>query len=333
MQRYEHGGNIWAAAKKLNVPADSLLDLSTCVADEFPPDILPVLQNYDFIKILPEPYSESFSSQYFNKYGGQSLLTSGTTEAISAICRLYSGKKCATLSPTYSDYEYFAAINGMNIFFQDSFRPEDTKLTGIKSDIFFICNPNNPTGRLIPKEIIASAAAETPETLFIIDESYMQFVDRPDKYSLEDDAGENIAVLRSFSKTFCLPGLRIGYIAGSEKMIKNIKKIISPWNVNTNGQKIAEILLKLPQLPVSGLCLDERGEFLKKLSSLPYLTPLPGDTHFFLCRLNGISAPDLCEKLLKQGILIRDCSNVRGLGAEYVRISMRKGWEKIFIAS
>ncbi len=323
MRKYEHGGNVRGAAKRLNLPVERILDLSTCVADSFPGEVLPVLQNHSLLKILPEPYSVSFSAGYFAKYGRQALLTSGTTEVISALCQLYRGKRCAVLSPTYSDYERHAEINGMETLFWGG-------IDEAGADIFFLCNPNNPTGSLISREDILAAAKKAPETLFVIDESYMPFVTDANEYTLENSAGGNIAVLRSFSKVFCLPGLRIGYITSGERLIEKIKEIISPWSVVTQGQAVAEILLDLPQLPVSGLQTGERAEFFEKLSSLPYLSPLPSNTHFFLCRLNGVSASALCETLLEHRVLIRDCSNIRGLGSDYVRISMREGWRKLF---
>ncbi|MDR2885025.1 MAG: aminotransferase class I/II-fold pyridoxal phosphate-dependent enzyme [Deferribacteraceae bacterium] len=317
-----HGGNVWRLAAELGVAVDSIIDLSTCVADHYPPEVDEVMREANLIAKLPEPYSASFSTLY-SQYKGipadNVLLTAGTTEAISALCELFSGEICNITPPTYSDYEHYAVLAAMKIY----------KIISENTSIAFICNPNNPTGELRSNEEIIELAATYPSCVFVVDESYMPFVDGQESI-LKYGVINNIVVLRSYSKVFGVPGLRIGYVVASEPIIAAIRARLSPWSVGTMAQKIAEVFVKMNETPIGGLKLEERKSFFKALSNIDGVKPLPSRTQFCLCMLSGVTSSDFAQRYRKRGILIRDCSNISRLGSSYVRISMRDGWEKLF---
>lgn len=330
MKTNAHGGNVWNLAAWKGVPPSDILDFSSCVSSKVCLGEEVFKEAYAQINLLPEPYSLSFTELY----GAPVQLTAGTTEAISALCMLYKGKNGAIIAPTYSDYEYFAALNGISVDIiyteaEKAFETTPDMLERPNADIFFICTPNNPTGRLIPKEWIISAALRNQNTLYVVDESYMPFVKNPKEHSLEDEARENIAVLKSFSKAYGIPSVRLGYIRGDKKLIEDVKKYISPWSVSIFGQIAAKKLLHKGN-GIDEAYLAERDIFFNELHKVtPLLKVYQSSSHFCVCKLHGINATHLAQLCAEELILIRDCTHIKGLGSEYIRLSLREGWQKL----
>ncbi|GAB7141047.1 histidinol-phosphate transaminase [Deferribacterales bacterium RsTz2092] len=320
MTRYEHGGNVWTIARTYGYVPKDIIDLSTCVAHSAPNALKEVLTQDWLLGVLPEPYSPLFSTNYRKKNNLEAnfdvLLTAGTTEVIYAISRMFAGKNVSIIPPTYMDYERAAGLAGMNINFDNY---DNVKLA-------FICNPNNPTGELISQEVIVKLVGKYPDTLFVIDESYMPFVF--DGWTSVCMA-RNVITLRSYSKVFGIPGLRIGYVVADMAIIEGIKAQISTWSVSTIAQQAALKLLESDEIPTDKLDATERMRFVELLRALG-LAPAPSATHFNLCQvLDGVDAKYLVGTAAKKGVLLRDCSNIRGLeSGSFVRVSMRKGWQQ-----
>jgi histidinol-phosphate aminotransferase len=192
------------------------------------------------------------------------------------------------------------------------------RLTGeIKPGVIFVCNPNNPTGGYIGRNDFQNLLESQPDSLIILDEAYISFV-RNSWNSLEFIDRGNLLVIRSLTKDYALAGLRLGYAAGSKDIINALRKICPPWNVNVVAQHAGIVALQYENFLKEGieLALNEKQFLIGELKRLGF-NCLPSRTHFFL--VDAGSAETLRLRLLRKGILVRDCASF-GL-PEYIRIS------------
>jgi threonine-phosphate decarboxylase len=317
-----HGGDIYKAAEVLGVSVAQINDYSSNVS-HLQPLCLRQINFAELISVLPEPHSRTLKSAYAsrNKLNpNQICVTSGTTEAIEAICRLYSGKSVRIERPCYSDYAHYSNLYGLH----------ETD----NAELVFICNPNNPTGKTIKREDIMQRATYNPQTMFIVDESYMPFHLNETDYTLLGNNLNNIAILRSFSKIFCVPGLRLGFlISANLEFIEKIAQSLSLWNVNTPAQAVGIMLLDEDTKASALESARLKHEFLNSISDIKWLEPTNSDVNFVLCRLHGKKSADIFAECFKKHTLIRDCSNFVGLDGEYIRFSVKadmKPLEDIF---
>jgi threonine-phosphate decarboxylase len=330
MKQGRHGGNIYEAANHLAVDISEIHDYSSNVspwaADLSGMDVTKQLS------VLPEPHSHQLKSSIANAYGvniENICVTSGTTEAIDKICLLHSGGDAVIFEPTYSDYFHYASMYSMKIIQAVTGVSEGFKgaLQSVKfpAGLCFICNPNNPTGKIVQAELIIDAAEKNPQTLFIVDESYMPFHTRESEFSLVGVDMANIAVLRSFSKIYGLPGLRLGAIVCSdEKLIDKIEKKISPWSVNTLAQAAGEVLIKADTTETAKRLESIKNDFLNKVFKYKWAEAIPSDVNYMLIRLAGIDSASFFKHCLIKKVLIRDCSNFFSLDSSYIRVAVRE---------
>jgi len=161
-----------------------------------------------------------------------------------------------------------------------------------------------------------------------VDESYLPFVADGERQSLVRSGIDNLLVLLSISKIYRIPGLRVGFLAASPAIIAAFARGLWPWNVNQLGQAAVHFLCQAgPDLDAfvasTRAYLDvERMRFEQRLGLIPGLKVFPSPTSFFLVRLpEGLSAAMVWAALAEERILIRDCSNFKGLSERFIRIS------------
>jgi histidinol-phosphate/aromatic aminotransferase/cobyric acid decarboxylase-like protein len=232
------------------------------------------------------------------------------------------------VGPTFGEYRRAAALMGAQVQMWIA-RPErefavvseevEQRLQETKPRLVFICNPNNPTGTVLPPEVMADWAYTHPGMLFVIDEAYLAFA--PGLKSTLSLGADNILVLRSMTKDYALAGLRLGYAVGHVPVIRALSQVRPAWNVNALAQVAGLAALRDEahrQQSLQALAWA-REELVAGLSKLGLL-PLPSATHFFLVRVGDGAA--FRQVLLRQGILVRDCASF-GLPA-HVRIATRR---------
>jgi threonine-phosphate decarboxylase len=197
-------------------------------------------------------------------------------------------------------------------------------------DTVFICNPNNPTGNLIGRNDIISLCKSYPMIRFIIDESYLSFTDQYDKTTMINNDLENVIVLHSFSKIFCIPGLRLGFMVASPDNAARFRRLYQPWSVNSLAQSAGLFLLNLFSSDdafiktTQAFIVNEHQLFMKRLEEVNALELFPSVTSFILIKIKEKhDASQLCSILSKGRILIRNCGNFEGLSDQYVRISLK----------
>ncbi len=342
-----HGGEIYSIARKTGMHVDALLDFSSNVNPLPLPDGLEQLLSDSIrqIRHLPEVDSHGVRLALARRFGlepDQFFIAGGTTEWIYALPLVFRPGMIVIPVPTYADYIDAAACAGTSTILVDAWREGDpgaaerilsTVLrtvsgSGNEGSMVFLCNPNNPTGTFIQPDDIARAASLAPDTLWVIDESYAPFI-APDQESslLYRPLPSNCVVLRSFSKIFGIPGLRLGYLTCSGDLSQRLVSWARPWQVNRLAQIAGEWLVDQTgyQQEVREFCMSEKQWFLQALSRGSLMRYVPGDTHFMLFRLRaGVSTSWLCSRLAARGILVRNCSNFKGLeNGQYVRMSPR----------
>jgi len=190
-------------------------------------------------------------------------------------------------------------------------------------DMAFLCNPNNPTGGILrkPDMLKIAAAARELKCHFVVDEAFIDF--SPDD-SLVNEVEDNpyLIVLRSLTKFYALSGLRVGYGVFPLKMIDSMKKHKEPWTVNTLAQVagIEAINDEAYKEDTFRIIKNER-KTLEDGFRLLKINYLPAGANFYLIQMD--QAQNIIDTLGERGILIRDCSNFRGLDASYARVAVK----------
>ena len=244
-------------------------------------------------------------------------VTNGATEAIYLIAQAYRNTVSLIVTPTFSEYEDACRIHRHRMLFTSDFQEVRTGLNSV-----WLCDPNNPTGRAQDKRKLTGWIETHPDTLFVIDQSYAAFTEMPSLEIREAVRYKNVLLIRSMTKQYAIPGLRLGYIAAHPQRIAEIAAGQMPWAVNAISVEAGLFLLDQPE-PLWKLTdyLTETRRLQEALKRIEGMEALPSDTPFFLCRLAEKKASDLKRYLIeKHGILIRDAANFRGLDEHYFRI-------------
>ena len=261
----------------------------------------------------------------------------GTTQMIYDLPRALALRKALVVGPTYADYADACRLGDVDCRFalareNDGFVVDVDRLRKQIEpvDAVYICNPNNPTGRLINVDVIRRLCREFPRQQFIVDESYLPFVEHHERHSLIKNRPPNALVLSSLSKIYRIPGLRVGFIVGAAKTLQRLRRLAPPWSVNSLAQAAVRFLMRNEPLGrdfiarTQAFIAAERQFMGDALAAVPALRVYPSHTSFFILRLPGSHrAEAVCQALSDARILIRDCTNFEGLSERFVRISLK----------
>jgi histidinol-phosphate aminotransferase len=268
----------------------------------------------------------------------QIVVGNGTAELLwlVALAFLRSADRVLIIGPTFGEYARVSALMGARVVTWNAdagrefaVEPDeiDRSLQQLSPRLAFICNPNNPTGTLLPQEVIATWAATHPHT-FVVDEAYLAFAHG--LQSAFDLTRDNILALRSMTKDYALAGLRLGYAVGHQSVIAALGQVRPAWNVNALAQAAGlAALADEVHLQCSLEALREAKEHLVAGLKTLDLAPLSSAVHFFLVQVGDGRA--FRQALLKRAILVRDCASF-GLPA-YVRIATRRPEENARLLS
>jgi len=269
----------------------------------------------------------------------QIVVGSGSTEIIYNFGRIFLNKKKPVLLPipTFGEYELISKLNNASITFFKTMNLNEQVSDLIskipKNGCIFICNPNNPTGSLITNKKMRSIihAAQKKSSLVFVDECFIELVPDHDE-SVKDYVKkfDNLFVLRSLTKSFGLAGIRVGYGLGSKKMIKIMNDMKLPWNLSTLAQKAASAALCHKfHLDRTKKLIKKESKFIRtRLAKTENFSCFNSLTNFILIK-SKIDSKTLQKKLLKKKILVRDCSNFRGLNNKFIRVAIRTHSENV----
>jgi threonine-phosphate decarboxylase len=290
-----------------------------------PPALLEhIKQSISKISNYPSPTAHelnSLAAQHHNIESEQVLFTNGATEAFYLIAQQFRGSTARIFTPTFSEYESACVTHDITC----TFSSRDTVPSRITEDLCFICNPNNPDGALLSLDYLCNIIAENSATIFIIDEAYIDFSSDAETVLALINKFDNLIVVRSLTKNFAIPGIRLGYLVSNPQMIENLLKWKMVWSVNALAIEAGKWIFnqkKQNSFSLSQLS-SERDQFMKQLEKIPYLETVPTNTNYFLCKLIKGTSAKLKSYLAEQGILIRDASNFRGIENEYIRLSVQ----------
>ena len=284
-----------------------------------------LMEVFDCLNCYPEPDAGSLRRLLANMnhlLPSELIVTNGSITAFYLIAEAWSGCRSTVFIPSFAEYEDACRLHGHHLtFFNNSLPLAELYLDG--QDLCWICNPNNPDGKLISRSEILELIRNNPNTLFVIDQVYADFciehlLDLADIHKCP-----NLILVQSISKLHKIPGARIGYVAASEELISKIQGKLIPWSVNAFALEAGKYVINHPEqfkLPLRQWLDDAKSlqEQIMKLDITSYSSSVP----FFLNKLpEGFDSGDLKSFLLEKGILIRDASNFRGLNRSFFRLS------------
>ena len=262
---------------------------------------------------------------------GKVVVGNGANDLIHALTRAVQPRRVAIVEPTYTEYLHAALLSGAEVihwlaeppdFNPGPFDPED-------ADLVWLCNPNNPTGRFWPPVgVLADWIGAYPCTLFVVDEAFLPLTLAGDRGSLIPYIGRlpNLVVLRSLTKLYALPGLRLGYAAAPVKWAECLRAQVVPWSVNALAQSAGLAALGDAEfaLRTRAWLTAEASTFGARLGAVSdRLRPVESAANFVLVELREQTAAEVVGGLARQGIGVRDASNFIGLGPRYVRVGAR----------
>ena len=319
-------------------PNSDILDFSSNVTPAgIPKQVKQLLkQQIDKIENYPDISSSDLLSslaRYTKLPTSRLVVGNGAVEIIYNFCNAFLSKNTHVLIPipTFGEYEIAAKLNDSKVSFfktMDLTKNLNSFLLKIpKNGCIFICNPNNPTGSLISKKNMLQIIyqAKKQNCMVFVDECFIELVPQSDESIISNiKKFNNLLVLRTFTKSFGLAGIRIGYAASSKYVISILKKIKIPWSVNSLAENAAIIAMNNPShLTKSNYIIKKEYNFLKnKITTLNGFSYVDSYTNFILIKTKQNSTT-IQKKLLQQKILIRDCKNFRGLNNHFIRIAVK----------
>ncbi|WP_106790857.1 histidinol-phosphate transaminase [Aquimarina sp. Aq78] len=279
---------------------------------------LPLIANY------PTPNADVLTQQVADHHGlnsSQVVITNGATEAFYSITPLFSGKKAAIGIPTFSEYEDACLRSNMKI---KHFDRSEVLNTSFQEDLVFLCNPNNPDGFCNTVLEIEKLIVEFPDTTFVVDEAYIEFTHKIKSCVELLEKFANLIIVKSLTKLFSIPGLRLGYILCSAEIGKKLQHAKIPWSVNTMAIEAGKYIFKNYKAlyPDMATLLGYSSQLQQQIDTLDGFTVTSSNTNYFVVKLETTSAPLLKDYLAHtHQLLIRDASNFRGLSSHYIRIA------------
>lgn len=222
------------------------------------------------------------------------------------------GRTFLNIPPTFSVYATNARLTNTTIVEvprrEDFSLDEEAILDRLSQgdiDYLVITSPNNPTGQLVDDSFI-KRVLEATDALVMVDEAYFEFSRRTVRPFLETH--ENLLILRTFSKAFSLAGVRLGYLLGSQKVIREFIKVRQPYSVDAVSQAIGQVVYaqRAKFVPSIQAIIDERSRMLNALRHTPGIKVFPSDANYILIRTENAS--DVWQRLYDRGVLVRDFS-------------------------
>lgn len=284
-----------------------------------------LLGKFSCLERYPEPDAFSLKKMLAGIHGispEHFLVVNGSITAFYLIAQAWASVSSTILIPSFSEYEDACTLYGHRLRFLRNECPlGGLPLSG--QDLCWICNPNNPDGKLWSHDELLDLLRRYPGTFFVVDEAYAGFAPQGGLVPADILALPNLVLVRSISKVHKIPGMRIGYVMARPDVVTRLQRYFIPWSVSAMAVEAGKYVLQHPESFVLPLAewKKEAEDLMAALARFPGLEVLPSDTPFFLVRLRHGRAADLKRYLLdNHRLLIRDASNFRGLGDGYFRL-------------
>ena len=348
-----HGGNIYKIFREKNIT--EILDYSSNINPYGVPESLKqkIIQNIGILERYPDPDYVELREKlaWLNKVELENIvLGNGATEAIFLFIKVIKPEKVLIVSPTFGEYERAVRacknsesqkieIKYFELEEKDEFRLNIGKLKKElekKYDLVIICNPNNPTGKFLKMAETEKILRECNryDTKLFIDEAFIEFLEDGLKESIVN-SGENkknLFVTRAFTKFFAIPGLRLGYgIYFDKNLEKKIAEKKEPWSVNNIAEMAGITVLNDIEYIEKTLnwITEEKKYMYERLNEISGIKPYKTEVNFICVKIKdeliskGLNVKKLREKMMEEGILIRDASNFKFLDERFFRLAIK----------
>lgn len=338
MKDLGHGANVDNMAKKFGKNENDIIDFSSNVNPHIISDLGKyVLEGLEKSRSYPDINYTNLRnniSDYIKVDSELIIPGNGATEIIYLLMKSIK-RRLAILNPTFSEYGRGAKLNNLEIIDfhlkeenNFSIDLDEIQKNMDKFDSLFVCNPNNPNGKVKDLNELLDLMIEN-DKLLIVDETFMEFVGEEEKYSLINKIEQtpNLFILKAVTKFFGMPGLRLGYgVTSNKQIINNIYEYKEPWTINSFAENLSNYLFKDKEY-INGskdYYINERKFMLEELRKISRLKVYDTDTNFVLIKLDDDEANSLKLELFeKYNILIRDASNFTGLDKSYIRVAIK----------
>ena len=321
-----------------------LIDFCYLVNPYFPNKKLVSEMQTNFERLLGEYPSgmgvnSLIAAKIFGLHASQVIVGNGSAELIKSLMERFTGR-LGMAFPTFQEYPNRKAEKDVVPYFvtNDEFRYTAKDLMDFYEDkdieVLTLINPDNPSGNYIRREDVLKLSewCEKKNIRFVVDESFVDFVDEEETTTLLDaeilKANPNLIVVKSISKSYGVPGLRLGVLASSdEELIAEMKKDVAIWNINSFAEFYLQIYEKYAKDYAKAIekFKQTRAAYIKDLQALSGLRVLPTQANYVLCEVtSGVTSRKLAEDLLEENILIKDLSTKKGFdGKNYIRLAVR----------
>jgi threonine-phosphate decarboxylase len=340
-----HGGNVHAASRELGLPLAKILDFSASINPLGPSrHVLRVIrQTIPQLIHYPDPECTVLRTALSRRYrlpADLFVIGNGSTELIDLVPRLLprltadDSGRVVIIGPTFSEYARAIARHGGSAIelhadrksaYEPPIREAIREVARTPLAAIVLCNPNSPTGRLVPAATMRELldAASRRNVWVILDETFAEYADAG---SVIRDVVRRprLVVLRSFTKFYALPGLRVGYAVAPHDVAARLRSLLPPWSVNTLAQGAAVAALSDAQYAARSrrFMKRERARLTDRLEAVPGLKVYRSRANFLLLEVPGF-ASDTVAVLRRHGVLVRDCSGVPGLTQSTIRVAVR----------
>ncbi len=338
-----HGGDIRRLAAAAGRRPEEVLDFSASINPLGPPEYLRPLLSRHLSSLLhyPDPEAGGLRAAAAARFGlapEQVLAANGSTELIHLLPRAVAIREAVIPAPAYLGYQEALVAAGVKARFPALAEERGfaldwaalaASLTG--GEMVFLGQPGNPTGRSFNPPDLAPLLAGFPDTTFVVDEAFIDFVESAPTVLPLLARFSNLVILRSLTKFYAVPGLRLGLAFAAPELAARIRALQPPWSVNSLALALGERVLgdeefaRRTRACVAGL----RKELAAGLAGIEGLFVYPGEANYLLCRWQrrprGMTSGAAVARALlaKEGIAIRLAGNFTGLSDDYFRVAVR----------
>ncbi|MBI2166893.1 MAG: threonine-phosphate decarboxylase [Candidatus Omnitrophica bacterium] len=335
-----HGGELRNFSEHFGIPESEILDFSSNINPLGPPESVKALfeESAGELQVYPDSEALEFRrevARHFPLWPENVIAGNGSAELLDLAVRFLRPKRALVVEPSFLEYRRLLKREGAEIrslFLKDredfNFSLPELVNALRGNDLLILGHPNNPTGTHLAKEALPALLAEAKRrnVFVVLDEAFADWVP---EVSLAREVRDDsyFFVVRSLTKFFTLPGIRIAYGLGSRKLIEKLTAHQTIWSVNRLAQKLGTAALRDEEFTAGSRrwLQEERNWLVSRLAALPGFKVFASTTNFLLVR--HAPRPDrepLFEGMGRQKIYVRDLSELPGLGPTYFRVSVKR---------
>lgn len=341
LERYGHGGDLKTAEEVFGYNADTFADFSSNMNPLGPPKaVLEVLMRYaDHIHQYPDPASRGLKEKLAERHDvpeSSILIGNGAAELIDLAVRAIAPRVTGLAMPCFDEYgdavrKCGGSVYAMRLQAANGFELDEETISEAidqsEAVLYVLGSPNNPTGRLVEPSLIRLILDSG--AYVVLDEAFLDFSPEEERLTLVREAAshERLIVIRSMTKFYSVPGIRLGYAVGHTSTIAKLKRLQVPWSVNSLAQGIGEAVLRDADFQETSLAwLIEEREWLSNALHGAGFGVTPSEANYLLLMLpetSSFSASQLQLEMGRRGVLIRDASRFQGLDHRYIRVAVK----------